>query len=454
MEKPKSEFSMMPEAIDQAYELANNMIRDVANLVPKLPKKEGAPAPSQPAPAQAVPLNSVPLNAKNLQQQQQELKQQQSHVKHNRTNSRSQPPAAPTSAQPPFPIDSPMQGMSYQHFTQDHLRPPAKKQKQSASSTPVLGTQNSATTTPLKTSSPELKNQSMEPPKEEKVLLMCPDTSCNYHYGDGFGGFEDEQALGKHREEEHVIPLSNPSQFVQTELATMLGLEPDTTTKAASNAVSTTSTTASSQPGRVSTEKADGMPVATAVTPMDRQTSGTGVKASPTPNKVSKGSKRDDVKDAFAQAKNVRSSDAAIQRPITAEDPWASSSVNPQDLLHNFQGLETGAGGAISDMNVYRSITPNDTPESSKDGASEPTSDITEGLDLTINLDIFDTSDPDWNSFGPADTDDLLNLSKVNVNLEDEFLAYDDNRWGDFIHQSDFDKPFAFETSGFSMNLE
>jgi hypothetical protein len=453
MERPKNAFSMTPDEIDQAYVLANQMVAHVARQFPGLsksssgagvpsataPAKEGAPAP-QPAPAQAVP-----LNAANLQQQQQALRQQ-NQGKHNRANSRSQPPAAPTSAQPPFPIDSPLQGTPHQQLTQEQLRmPPTKKQKQSAGSTPVLGNQTSATTTPLlKTSSPDLKNLQMEPPKEEKVLLLCPETYCDHHFLDGF---EDEQALEKHKEEEHVNPLSNPPQFAQRELAIMLELEPDGTTKKASNvALGTATTTTSSQLGQVSTVMTDGTPAAAMITPMNRQTSGTGTKASPAANKNAKATKPDEVK-------ITRPSEAAAPLPVVAvEDLWANSSVNPQDLLHNFQGLETGAGGAISDMSVYRSITPNDTPESSKDGASEPPSDITEGLDIAINLEILDT---DWNPFGPGETDDLLNLSKIHVNPEDDFLAYDENQhWSDFIDQSNFDKPFTFDPSGFSMNVE
>jgi hypothetical protein len=445
MEKPKNAFSMTPDEIDQAYVLANQMMAHVARQFPNLtksssgagvpsataPAKEGAPAP------QPVPTQAVPLNAENLQQQQQALKQQ-NQVKHNRVNSRSQPPAAPTSAQPPFPIDSPLQGMSHQHLTQEQLRmPPTKKQKQSASSTPILGNQNSATTTPLlKASSPDLKKQQMEPPKEEKMLLLCPEIDCDHHFLDGF---EDEQALEKHKEKEHVNPLSNPPQFAQGELANMLGLEPDGTTKKASNVAPGMATTTSSQLGQISRVVTDGTPAT--MTPMDRQTSGTG----PAANKIAKATKPDGIK-------NARSSEAAAPPSVAVEDLWANSSVNPQDLLHNFQGLETGAGGAISDMSVYRSITPNDTPESSKDGASEPTSDITEGLDLAINLEIFDA---EWDPFGPGDTDDLLNLSKIHVNPEDEFLAYDENQhWSDFIDQSNFDNPFTFDTSGFSMNVE
>jgi hypothetical protein len=286
-----------------------------------------------------------------------------------------------------------------------------------------------------------MKNQRVEPPKEEKVLFFCPENSCDHHFLDGF---EDEQALEKHKEEEHINPLNNPPQFTQRELATMLRLDPDEIAKQASNVGPEAAAVTSSQSGQISMAKADGTPAITAITLMDRQMSGTGAKASPAANKASKTSKPDEVK-------NSKPSEAAIPPPVAAEDLWANSSVNPQDLLHNFQGFETGAGGAISDMNVYRSITPNDTPESSKDGASEPTSDITEGLDLSINLEFADT---EWNSFGPGDADDLLNFSKIRVNPEDDFLAYDENHWSDFIDQSNFDKPFTFDTSGFSMNVE
>ena len=60
------------------------------------------------------------------------------------------------------------------------------------------------------------------------------------------------------------------------------------------------------------------------------------------------------------------------------EDPWTSPHTDP---------CETKDGRAISDINVYRSVTPNDTPDSSRSGISEPYSDLSDdpffGVDFT-----------------------------------------------------------------------
>lgn len=451
MEKLKDSFSIKPSDVDQAYVLANNMMTDVAKQFPNLSKSgaaiSGATQPPKP-PVKDVP-QAVPLNAANLQQQQQALNQMNQAKTHNRSSSRNAPPAAPTSAHPPpFPVELP------NNLTQDQLKlPRTKKQKQSATSTPVIGQQTPGSTTsqPIKASSPEIKAQQPPQPKEpEKVGFSCPELSCDHHFNDWF---EDEEALEKHREEEHVKPVQNPPQYVLGELATILGLEPNGTIKKLTN----TAPQQGAIPGPHSTSKPEVTPTATSVTPMDRQTSINGVKASPANSKVTKMTKADEAKEASQQAKN--SGGAELVKPISVaeENTWTDSAVNPQDLLHNFQNFETGAGGAISDMNVYRSITPNDTPESSKDGISEPTSDISEGLDLSINLDIIDN---DWQPYGLGDADDLLDLGKINVNLDEEMGGmFDEDSsqyvpWNDFTDQSMFDKGFTFDTSMFFMNTE
>lgn len=441
--------------------LANRMMTDVASVVPKLAKTQSnggaAPISSAPKEVTQTPI-PVPLNAANLQQQQQALKQQQAKA-HNRQGSRSGPPAAPTSAQPPFPFGSPTQGISAEQLpktlTRDQLRlPPTKKQRQSASSTPVLGQQSSASATPtIKAGSPGKAGKMAEPRQTEKVLLRCPEPSCA-HLGDGF---ETAEALGKHRTEEHVLILDNPMQFALGELSTMLTLDTDGIPQRAIVSEATgpqNMATSTSQPGQVSNIKTEGTPAASS-TPLNRQASTAGVKASPAAPKNAKSTKPDET--ASQQIKVTKASDA---KPV--ENLWDYASVNPQDLQANFKQMETGAGGAISDMNVWRAITPNDTPESSKDGVSEPNSDITEGLDLNINLDIDFPFSNDWHPFGLGD--DLLDFTKMDVNsdLTDLLMMDDDTTnnatnfgsWNEFIDQSNFDKPFVHDTSLYSMNLE
>jgi hypothetical protein len=69
------------------------------------------------------------------------------------------------------------------------------------------------------------------------------------------------------------------------------------------------------------------------------------------------------------------------------------------------RSLESITGTLVPDYGTYRSLTPNDTPESSKDsGASEPTSDIAENAALDIGL-----------SFQPLDNDLLYDLNNINM---------------------------------------
>ncbi|KAK3898102.1 hypothetical protein C8A05DRAFT_38325 [Staphylotrichum tortipilum] len=80
--------------------------------------------------------------------------------------------------------------------------------------------------------------------------------------------------------------------------------------------------------------------------------------------------------------------------------------VDPQDLFQGYgRSLESVTGSFVPELGMNRSVTPNDTPESSKDsGMSEPNSDITEGTSLDIDL--------EWPSI---DNDLLWNTNSINM---------------------------------------
>lgn len=59
--------------------------------------------------------------------------------------------------------------------------------------------------------------------RPEKALTYI---SCNHHFADGF---EDEAALERHTQEEHINPTRKPDQYVLRELAVMLGVNSDGT---------------------------------------------------------------------------------------------------------------------------------------------------------------------------------------------------------------------------------
>jgi hypothetical protein len=162
---------------------------------------------------------------------------------------------------------------------------------------------------------------------------------------------------------------------------------------------------------------------------------------------------------AAAAAKQPGAAGGTPQLPM--EDPWAGSTIDPQDLFSGLErSLETVTGGFVPDFGTYRSLTPNDTPESSKDsGVSEGTSDIAEHMVLDIDLavqpldgdllwdmdnitmDNFDAAAVGLGGGGEMDMDMYLNDSSVLFSLDEL--------------QSDFSKPWKVDQSLYStMDLQ
>jgi hypothetical protein len=447
MQTPKQTFSMGMKDVDEALNIAQNMIADVLVKYPGLSRSQGAAglATGQPPATGAMPQPSVPLNAANLQQQQQALaKQQQQNKARNRSVSKSQTPAAPTTSQPPFALNSPhgvpvMYGPPQIDSTQLHI-PPKKKRKNSNSSPQTVPQK---ILPPQATGAPDMQQEQMGEVKQGPKMWGCPEIDCDHFFNDPFA---TEEELAQHKEEEHVKPLKQPTEFLLGQLSTILGLEEDGTAKKSEKSE-----------GAVDAPTVDSKGTAASSVPMKAQTSTTG---KPSPATSSKTTKPSDGKQGTPAAKQAAAKgQPAPKAEPTPENLWANSSVNPQDLLHNFQKFETGAGGAISNMDVYRSITPNDTPESSKDGLSEPNSDITEGMDLNIDLHSSEF-EVNWMPFGASVADDLLGFGEITVGgvddsvmVDSDLLANNDSQsWDQFIDFSAPDKPFPFDTSLFGMN--
>ena len=474
MTQLRDEFSISPKEIEQARLMLSSMVKDLSDRFPKMKKPEAAQSQSQStaaaqpsATSQPPASTSVPLTAASLQQQQQQLNKM-----HQRSNSRSShTPAAPTSSQPPFQFgaSSPHGAPAYigkTAITQDNLHLPARKKQKPNNNAPVPGQSTPGSNSSpqvTKAVSPEIKRQQAETKPQVKPTLICSELDCDRHDV----GFDSEEALKLHRQEEHIRPLENPLQYAQEPLASMLGLDSQGRSKKPAAPATQEPVTApagakmmaaSSRQGQTPNVKGESTPAATPMNrqvSMNRQASAAGVKSSPQPK-----AKVDSAKDALAkvqamQKENKQQSSQPVQEPFV--DPWANATIDPHDLFQPFQGFESGAGGAISDMNVYRSITPNDTPESSKDGVSEPNSDISDGVALDINLDIFDES---WMPFGPSDSALLYNTESFNVNTEGDLPMLDNTQsaldfsWDDMVDQSAFDKPFAFDPSFYSMNVD
>lgn len=465
MTQLKDIFSITPKEIESTRQMLNGMVADLSARFPNMKKQEAAksqtsssanqaaPQTTQSGQAQSVP---TPLNAANLQQQQQQL-----NKLHQRSNGRtSHTPAAPTSTHAPFQIGatSPHGAPSYigkTTVTVDnlHLPPARKKQKQTAG--PGQGTPGS-TSSPqvIKAASPEVKRQPAESKAHLKPSLCCSEPECDRHTV----GFDSEEDLKHHTLEEHVRPLENPEKFAKEELAAVSGLDSHGQAKKAITSIqdSTKMVASGSKQGQAPNIKTETTPAAG--TPMNRQASVNrqGSAASARPNAQSKSGAAKDAP-VKSQAGQKDSSKQAAQE-VAIMDPWANATIDPQDLQQNFQQFETGAGGAISDINVYRSITPNDTPESSKDGVSEPNSDISEGVNLEINVDIFDDS---WMPFGASETEALFDMNSFNFNIGDELTMFEDDQqmvnfqsWDDMVDTSAFDKSFSFDTSLYSMHAD
>lgn len=475
MQQLKGNFSITLQEVENTKKLLNAIISDLSSKFPNMHKKQDGPKPppaaTTQAPAQAQSQSSqapTPLNAANLQQQQQQLKM------HQRSNSRSShTPAAPTSEQPPIQFGgarSPHGAPSYLNsntLTQEKMHIPArKKQKQNSTPAPVPGQGTPGSTASPKVpkaTSPDMKRQVEA--KSQVKSLTCPEPECERSNVT----FDNQEALESHKLEEHVKPLENPLKFVQESLTSVSGLDAQGLSKKSSGQEPATTPTGapsgvkmiqgSSKQGHTPAAKLENP--STVTTPMNRQvsmhrqSSAAGSKSNQQPN-------ADFAKDTSSKSKHAKGSarEGEEAPPLATVDPWATATIDPTELSQFFQSFEAGAGGAISDMNVYRSITPNDTPESSKDGVSEPNSDITDGVALDINLDLY--FDESWAPFGPSDTDTLFDIDSFNVNggvdslvmFDEDHMASNFGSWDDMVDQSAFDKPFSFDTSLYSMNTD
>lgn len=431
--------------ISEAHAVVHSMGQDIASNFPNFVNKSAAgiqkPAQANNQTSQAPDVQaqgqaqaqSTPLNAANLQQQQQALNKQTQKT-HQRSNSRNNVPAAPTSAHPPpFPLPSEHSTapkyFSKTELTQDNLRlPTSKRQKQSATSTPQLGNQTPGSTSSpqvIKAGSPELKKQNVADQPMQDVQqnkLHCPENDCDHHFTDGFDTSEE---LEKHRLEEHDSAMRDPPHYLLNGLAKMLDLDADGKPK-----------TEAVQDAEITKSKSGATP--TASSSANKQASVAGVKS------------------GF----KFEGEPVALQQPpvmIFDDLAWANASVNPLDLMHNFQKFESGANGAISDMGVYRAITPNDTPESSKSNNSEPNSDISDGVNLNINIEgLLDNS---WQPFGAgvSDIDDFLaaNLeTDGDMSMMAEYPPYNNDykTWDDFADPKSLEQPFVFDTTMFNLN--
>ncbi|KAI1504244.1 hypothetical protein F5X99DRAFT_55051 [Biscogniauxia marginata] len=468
----KNLFSVTPKDLEGVRGMLESMAKDVASTWPQGMRKNVSQqnAPDN-APQQGTAVHTTtppttqpaPLNAANLEKQTQALNKM-----HQRTSSKSgQPPAAPTTSQPPFPFgaQSPNGQPTYASkpaITQDNLHLPARKKVKTGVQSGVGSGSTSANASPQvqKLPSPEMTKRPA--PAEAKAstpkpLFQCPELNCDFHNT----GFATEEAQRAHIDEEHVKPAQDPHKYVRESLAEALGLDSNGNPKASpagnTQLVASPMTSDTSKQGHAPTVKAEATPMSRDPS-MRRQGSAAGSK----PNELIKtvagkaGTPKAEptTKSTDIVTGAARTERAAVSQPTGVDNVFTMATVDPQDLFQNFPVLDTGGNGAISDMNAYRSITPNDTPESIKDSASsEPNSDVSEGVALNVTLDMgFDSWRPfEGNQFmmGPDSMDmgmgDLIDLDSMGDNGFPEFTCWDDVN-------PDFGKPFSLDTSLYSLD--
>lgn len=404
--------------------LMESIYRDMGTLQPRKPGAQpNEAAPQAGATGQSATPTSQPaaLNAANLEKNTQAIGQPQ------RKNS-SAVPAAPTTTQPPFPIGaaSPHGQPSYANkpaFTADNLViPPRKKARTGQSGSTSVSPQVS------KQPSPQMPKRSQAPPSAPpKPQFQCPVQGCEANSI----GFVTEEAKRAHYEEEHAKPYEDPFKFATDNLAEVLGL--DVTGKAKPSADG----------------PPNGTPVPAATGPTFGQSPAGGAQMA----RNSSMKRSDSASGATGKMTDTKGQDKmptpTQAQPALPDAACTFGTIDPQDLFQNL-GMEFGGGGAISDMAVYRAITPNDTPESSKESTlSEPNSDVSEGVALNLNLDLgFDT----WQ---PFEGDQLLNMGAADMdsNFADAggLLAMDTSGAAEFASwdevQNDFSKGFALDSS-------
>ncbi|KXX74351.1 hypothetical protein MMYC01_209819 [Madurella mycetomatis] len=444
----RDSLTISKDELDQFINMTEGMLREVmrASQGPAASAQPGGQRPAQPGPAPA------PLSAANLEKQTQALRQAQ-----NRTSGKpGQPPAAPTTAQPPFQFGantSPSGNPEYfseQRITQANLAiPPRKKAKTTAAQkSPSMGQQQQGAGAPspqVKAPSPTVGRKAE--PTKVPPKLTCPEPGCEM----STAGFQSEEALNAHHQEEHVKPYENPYGFLREHMTATLGLDAQGHPKpfpkpsgqeAVPLAAPPMSASLSKQGQTPRTKTEPGATPMSREASMRRQGSAAGGKAGEgvsTPGRIATPRLGDSRPVAVRQ-------EAGAPQTVLIEDPWLNSTIDPQSLFAPLgSALDLVTGNIMADFGTYRSTTPNDTPESSKDsGVSEPTSDIPEGSTLDIDMNLL------------IDNDFLSDMDKITMEgydgLNSDMLGAESYEYllDDMV--TDFSKPFQLDTSLYSMD--
>ncbi|KAI6246123.1 hypothetical protein HI914_05363 [Erysiphe necator] len=450
-DKIKNVFTISLSEIDFAKKTLNLMITDLRENFPCTKRLE-QPKVQSVNPSQGPRLQSPA----NLQQQKAQLVQG--------TNSKgSQATSVPISNQTSFVI-----GTTSPHGTPSYpdkkkvnmeLRIPARKKLKLANDPPT----NSQNSTVTSISSPNVSNVILTSDLGSKSTeLTQPSFFCSELGCDQTIGFEKESDLKQHMLDEHIRPNENPAKHAQDMFALALGLNNEGQNEdvecVSQNSISeitevkmrpSNSQQENSQLHKASLINSDATPVLQQVSAnQSNQSNEISLKD------IAKATETKEVPTSKEIA-TKESVQIAHQETSKTQDSWASNYVHPIDLIQLVKPYENSVNGCMSDLNSFREATPDDTPESSKDGISEPNSDISDGVGLDLQVDLYPHS---YMPFG---------LSDNNI-LSDEFLLHDENEINmksydkdqlpivyqsfDDINLSTYEKRFSLDTHLFSFD--
>lgn len=418
-EKLKDEFCISLQEVEFAKNTLYSMVNKLQEMFPRFTKQE----PSRMTLAEPS-LGQAPLSSANLQQQQQQFQKLQQPQRPNSQGSNTT--ANPSTTQSPFlSANSPHGTPAYadkKKIDMDLRIPVRKRQKQNnGSSVAVTGNSNLSGLSPrLSTSAlADLKRQSAE---RTRPIIVCPEPDC-----DQSTSFENEEDLKRHMLKEHVRPHEHPVKYARDNISEALGLNASGEVKKQVISLEDKSKRpeekidhkiAPHEPGlTINEHDSSSMINSASQEPAINQSNINVVKTTITGvesnlNKDSPITTQSAIKEPLSQENSPE---------VIKADPWAISTVNPNDLVQTYQPFESGANGSISDLSAFRGITPNDTPESSKDGISEPNSDTSEGVGIDNNVDLFSLS---WTPFGPSDSDFLVSDLMLNREKDEDFKSY------------------------------
>lgn len=397
--------------LDQILSMMGSIIQDIQQQSGMNQDKQvqvGAGTAAKRTPQQ------VPLSEANLRKQTDALKDAQ-----NRTVPKNaQPPPAPTTTQPPSQLfgvknspDGHPQYYGESQVTHETLKLPAsrKKAKQGGQVSPPAAQFSSPH---IKAPSP-VTSRKPDPTKAPPPTFKCPEQGCEMNLA-------SEESLNAHRQEEHIKPFEDPTGFLQENLAAALGLDAQGKAKSSGKQEQATSMSMTlSRQGQMPMVKSE-----LTATPMSRD----------------------------ASMRRSGSGAGATPSMAVVEDSWVGTTIDPQSLFAGLpSALDSVTGNLMPDhFAMYRSVTPNDTPESSasKDsGVSEPNSDIAEGAAIDIDL-----------SWQALDGDLLVDMNNFGVGM-DGYEPYDADMLGAESFQfsledlqTDFSKPFQMPTDFYSMD--